>query len=400
MVAQTHVGATRARSGLPCARIGGVKATWAKALSWRVSQQFLAEPAPTVVEAARRVGGIQAQVMSAAELAAGLRAGQSPAAVRAALWAERSLVKTWAMRGTLHLLPADELPMWVAALRHKEGSIRRGQAWERYHGVTVAQLEAITAAVGEVLGTEPVTREELAHAVSGATGSAELGRAVRAGFGGTILKSAAANGELCFAPDRGRNVTFVDPRAWLGGGWKEPDVDAATTAVVHRFLDAYGPATAADLARWWGVPAAEGKKLLRPLAAELIEVDLDGVRCWLTPLGAEGLAAARPLRSHVRLLPAFDTYVLAPHGHRRHAWPDGLHGRISRTAGWITPTLVVDGRIAGVWSLGRASGAATVEIEAFGALSKPVRAAAEAGARSYEALLGTPLTVTFTTVGA
>ena len=140
--------------------------------------------------------------------------------------------------------------------------------------------------------------------------------------------------------------------------------------------------------------------MLRPLLAELVEVDLDGDACWLTPAGAEGLAAARPLRGHVRLLPAFDTYVLAPHGHRRHAWPEGLHGRISRTAGWITPTLVVDGRITGVWSLQRTAGPATIEIEAFGPLSRATQAAAVSAARSYEALLDMPLTIAFASVEA
>lgn len=372
-----------------------MEVSWEQAVSWRVGRQLLLEPRGTAVEAARQLAGVQAQVMSSAELAVGIRTGQRPDDVRASLWADRTLLKTWAMRGTLHLLPADELPTWVAALRAKEQAARRGTAWERYHGITVEQLGAITAAVGEVLGPEPLTREELAAAVAAATGAADLGEAVRKGFGGTILKTAAANGDLCFGPDRGRNVTFVDARAWVPGRWQEPDAREALGTVVHRFLDAYGPATTADFARWWGVSPADAKRALRPLAADLVEVELDRAAAWLTPAGAEGLVAAAPLRGHVRLLPAFDTYVLSPHGHRRHTWPEGLHGRISRAAGWITPTLLVDGHIAGVWSHDRRGEALAVEIEAFGRLSRPVRAAAEAHASSYEVLLGTPVTVTW-----
>ena len=369
-----------------------VKVTWDQALSWRVGAQLLLEPAGTAVETARQVAGVQAQVMSSAELAVGIRTGRPPEHVRASLWEDRSLVKTWAMRGTLHLLPTDELPTWVAALRAKEQAARRGQAWERYHGVTVGELSRITAAVGEVLGREPVNREELGAAVSSATGEPHLGEAVRTGFGGTILKTAAANGDLCFGPDRGRNVTFVDARQWVPGRWEEPEATEATAFVVHRFLDAYGPATADDFARWWGVVPADGKRAIRPLAADLVEVDLDGTAAWLTPAGAEAVAATTPLRGHVRLLPAFDTYVIAPHGHRRHAWPDGLHDRISRKAGWITPALVVDGRIAGVWAHERMGDTVVVDIEPFGRLSKPVRTAAEAHARSYETLLEAPVT--------
>jgi hypothetical protein len=143
------------------------------------------------------------------------------------------------------------------------------------------------------------------------------------------------------------------------------------------------------------VVPADGKRAVRPLAGELVEVDLEGSAAWLTPSGAEAVAAAKPLRGHVRLVPAFDTYVLAPHSHRRHAWPEGLHDRISRKAGWNTPALLVDGRVAGVWSHERRGAAAAVEIEAFAPLSKRTRAAAEAHARSYETLLGAPVAVTW-----
>ena len=372
------------------------KVSWPKALSWRVGRQLLgSERGQDGVEVARRLGGVQAQVMSSAELAVGVRTGQKPESVRTALWSERTLVKTWAMRGTLHLLPADELPTWVAALRVKEQSARRGPAWERYHGITVAQLDATTAAVAEVLAADPLTREELGRRVGEATDDPALADIVRASFGGSILKSAAAYGDLCFAPDRGRNVTFVNPRSWLGGTWTEPDPADAFSTVAHRFFDAYAPATVADFGRWWGVSAADAKKVLRPLVDDLVACDLDGVTSLVTPAGAEGLAAAKPLRGHVRLLPAFDTYVLAPHGHRRHAWPEGLHARISRPAGWITPVVIVDGRIVGVWAHERGKGSFAITIEAFGSLSPSVRAAAEAQAHAYEALLSAPVEVSW-----
>ncbi|MDP8929981.1 MAG: winged helix DNA-binding domain-containing protein [Actinomycetota bacterium] len=263
--------------------------TWQQVVSWRVARQLLHDPAGSVVEGARRLAGIQAQVMSSAELAIVVRTGLGPELVRDALWSDRTLVKTWAMRGTLHLLAADELPTWVTALRLEEQTDRRGAAWERYHGVTVDQLETITAAVGELLGASPLTREELGVAVADATGDASYAEVVRTSFGGTILKTAAANGELCFGPNRGQNVTFVAPKQWLPGPWREPDADTATRFVVSRFLDAYGPATDRDFARWWGVPPSDGKKLLRPLRDELVEVDVDDVVSLLTPAGADGL---------------------------------------------------------------------------------------------------------------
>src|SRR5689334_10966867 len=92
--------------------------TWAQVNTWRLAQHSLAPRLAEgqLVEAVSRTGGIQAQVMSAAELAIGARAdGVTPQAVQSALWRERTLVKTWAMRGTLHLLAAGDLPAFVAA---------------------------------------------------------------------------------------------------------------------------------------------------------------------------------------------------------------------------------------------------------------------------------------------
>ncbi|MEN3315348.1 MAG: hypothetical protein V7605_1582 [Acidimicrobiaceae bacterium] len=367
--------------------------TWPQAVAWRVGRQLLARRQGTAVDVARQVAGVQAQVMSSAELAIGTRTGQPPERVRTALWADRSLVKTWAMRGTLHLFAADDLPTWVAALRRKEQAARRGAAWERYHGITVAQLDVTTAAVAEVLDATPMTRQELGEGVAEVSGDASLAEVVRTAFGGTILKVAAANGDLCFAPDRGRNVTFVNPRTWLAGDWSEPDAETATAVVARRFFDAYGPATADDFARWWGVSAAEGKRLLRPLAGELVTVDVDGEAALLTPAGADDIAGAVARRGHVRLLPAFDTYVLAPRSHRRHTWPEGLHARISRPAGWITPVLLVDGGIAGVWGHARRGGSVHLDVEAFAPLPRATRAAVETEAKTYEALLGAPVEV-------
>ena len=129
--------------------------------------------------------------------------------------------------------------------------------------------------------------------------------------------------------------------------------------------------------------------MLKPVVDDLVGVDLDGAAALVTPAGAEGLAAGTRLRDHVRLLPAFDTYVLAPRSHRRHAWPDGLHARISRPAGWITPVLLVDGRAEGVWSHERKGSRLTVTIEPFAAASDDVRTGAEQQARRLAEFFGT-----------
>jgi hypothetical protein len=93
---------------------------WSQVNAWRLAQHGLSPrlEREKIVEAVRRTGGIQAQLMSAAEMAIGVRLdGLTPQEVRSTLWQERTLVKTWAMRGTLHLLPSEDIPLYAAARR-------------------------------------------------------------------------------------------------------------------------------------------------------------------------------------------------------------------------------------------------------------------------------------------
>lgn len=116
-----------------------------------------------------------------------------------ALWTDRSVVRVWAMRGTLHLLPADELDLWVSALTDRDSRLRYARSWERSHGVTAAQLHVITDAIGDVLGATPLSRSELAAAVCARLGDPALHEPLWTGWG-VLLKPAAARGLLCSGP--------------------------------------------------------------------------------------------------------------------------------------------------------------------------------------------------------
>ena len=147
--------------------------------------------------------------MSAAELAIWARAeGLSLGNVQESLWERRELVKTWCMRGTLHLLPAAEWPLWSAALSFRDQW--RRPAWLKWFGLTLEEMEQLIATIGRELGDEGMTREELA-----ALAPEHLREEFLRGWG-SHLKPAANSGMLVFGPNRGRNVTFVHPEAWLG----------------------------------------------------------------------------------------------------------------------------------------------------------------------------------------
>lgn len=289
--------------------------------------------------------GLHAQVLSSAQLTLWARVEAAPD-VEDLLWRDRSLVKTWAQRGTLHLHRTDELPLWVGAQADLKPRYEV-KSWLKHFQLTPDDVQRIITGVPEALADGPKSREELAAAIHEG-----LGR----GYG-DLLKPVAFRGELIYAQD-GR---FALPEPF------EPmDVRAATQEVARRFLTRYGPATREDLAKWFGhqSPAKAG----RWFPEDVVE----------TPFGlaleadVPDMEAAEP-EGHVRLLPAFDQYVVAaPRDERATAAPE----RIYRPGGWFSPVLLVDGVMAGVWSVDDG----VVTIEPFAPVGAAVRDAAEAEA--------------------
>jgi len=361
---------------------------WDQVLGWRVARHRLDAPAGTPVEVASALAGVQTQVASSAHQVLAVRcASPDGIDVDRLLWTDRALVKTWALRGTLHLLPAAEWAEWVALLRTREWRIT--PAWVKHHGVTEAELDAVTAAVPEALAAGPLTRDELADRVAALTGHAHLSEQLRSGWT-AVFKPAAAQGLLCQGPPRDGNITFVAPARWLGedAARPAPDPDEAVAVLLARFLDAYGPATREDLARWLGVQPKIARQLLARHTGGLVEVDVAGAKAWMTPAGAEAAAEAEPA-SGVHLLPGFDPYVLAPISHRAEIIPAGQVDAVSRAAGWISPVLLVDGRIAGTWEPSSAHGVTTVTVTPFAKLPKAVVTAARAHLEArYTAVFG------------
>jgi uncharacterized protein YcaQ len=355
--------------------------SWEAVLAWRVARQGLARRAPAGdwLDVVSRIAGLHAQVQSSAELTLLARVdGLEPETVKRALWTDRSLVRTWAMRGTLHLLPAAELALWVGA----QGVIRpryETASWRKTFGMASAEAAAVLDAIREALDGDPLTRDELADAVAGALGSERLGEAVRGSFG-TMPKLAAFRGDVVFAPPKGPKVRFTRPDRWLEDGWEPEPPRAAMAAVIRRHLAAYGPASRESFARWFGMPsAAQAGKLIAALGDEVAEVNVEGFEGWMLRADVAAAGAAQP-SGVVSLLPAFDQYVVAAPREETPVLAAAHKDRVYRRQGWLSPVLLVDGVIAGVWRHEAKLGEVNVVIEPFAPVGDDVRAGAEAEA--------------------
>ncbi|GAA1832311.1 winged helix DNA-binding domain-containing protein [Actinomadura chokoriensis] len=304
----------------------------------------------SAVEVVRRLAGVQAQVASAGELAVAVRqAAPERGAVPKALLDERTLVKTWAMRGTLHLLPADDAAAYLALC----STVRQWEkpSWQRNFGATPADLEALAEATTTALaGGAALTREELTEAVVEETGSHHLTEVLGSGWG-TLLKPLAWWGVLCYGPSQGTRVTFTAPERWLPGWTGLPPLEDAARTVIRAYLGAHGPATP-EMFDNWLMRKMNRKKDVRGwfAAAEdgLSTVEVDGVQMYVLDEHRDELLATEPSAS-VRLLGGFDQYVLGAGTGATYLVPAEHRTKVSRTAGWISPVVLHGGRVAGVW---------------------------------------------------
>ncbi len=328
-----------------------MKVTWRQALSWRIERHLLEPVGRLPVDGVvRRLCGVQAQVASSAELAIRVRSRTSrPGEVGRAL-AEGRLIKTWAMRGTLHLLTPEDGGAFLSLMA--AGRSWERPSWERYFGVSPAQIEHLRHVVREELDGRVLTRDELVGAVVARPGLDHVGDALRSGWG-TLLKPLAWQGALCFGPSRGTRVTFMLPEdaspRWAG----IPDPDEAAPAAILAYFGAYGPTTIDAFANWLA-GGWFGRRLLRgwfdAIADRLVEVDVEGERAFVLAEDLDSLAAARP-SSPLRLLPGFDQYVLGPGTKDAHVVPGARRWSVSKQSGWISPVVVVDGVVCGTWEL-------------------------------------------------
>jgi hypothetical protein len=325
-----------------------LEVTWPQVFAWRMKRQSLVpRTSDPVDEIVRRCAGIQAQVHSAAVLAiAQRRRSPKPGDVDRALWQERSIVKTWAMRGTLHLIAADELPNVVATMRTLNPW--RRASWERYFHVTAAEVDMVRDAIGEVLEGRVLTREELGAEVAERVRSRHVRELLRSGWG-MLLKPAAYAGVLIQGPPSGRNVTYTRPDTWLGS-WSEGHPVAGGVALVRSYLRAHGPARTQDVAAWWARQTpGKVKTWFEAIADDLVEVDVEGRHSFLLAADLDGLRRQRPI-TEVRLLPGFDQYVLAAARDIEALVPAARRADVFRTAGWISPIIVRGGAVVGTWS--------------------------------------------------
>lgn len=322
--------------------------TWEQVIGRRLERHHLLRPAPAggLAEVTSAICGAHAQVAPSSELMLGLRvAGITRQNVRAALWETRTLVKTVGLRGTLHLLPAGEVPMWMAAntLRFPAEERRR-----RQNGVDMDRFFEVVEAISDMVGPEPISRPQLEEELERRVGAWAVSK--NPGWVGSYANWpmavgwAAALGRVCYGPGHGGRSTFVSLAGW--SGWWEEDPFQAGLWVLRRFLRAYGPSTPAEFARWFALEPKITRQLFAALEGELATVEVEGEKRQQLADDLDGFEAAP---TSVNLLPHFDVYVVGSHPRRQLIPPDTAIGEAAPGTAAGLPVVLVGGRVRGTW---------------------------------------------------
>jgi hypothetical protein len=323
----------------------------------------------SVARLVRDLCGVQAQDVSAASLAMRARCmGLAEGDLKRALFEDRSVIRTWLMRGTLHLIAVEDLD-WILALMAPR-FIRSGRGRRMELGLDEDTGAKGVRAISKLLrGGTPLTRREIARHLD-ELGIPTAGQAII-----HLIRLAALQGVLCYGPDREGQETFVFLEDWIERGSPLPE-EQAQVELARRYLAAYAPAAPEDFAAWSGLPLGMARAAWEKLTNEIIEVEIEGEAAWIGTAQAEGLDLLIEGTPIVNLLPNFDPYLLG-YRNRNLSVPKAYAKRIHPGGGMLRPAVLVDGLAAGVWKIKRGKKGVAVTIEPFGGLKNGVETALE-----------------------
>ena len=363
---------------------GAVQVTRPQALAWRLGRQLL-EPvgASSAEDVVRRLTAVPAQ--SDAELAVRTRQqSHRPGELSEALRDGR-LVRTFAFRGAVHLLTPEDGGAYLTL--RAAGRQWELPSWQEYYGLAPKDWPAFRETVRDALEDHPLTPDELGAALSARPGY-ERFREIFANGPWTLLKALAWQGDLAFGPSREGEPTFQllaqNPR-WAG----LPHLDDAGRQAIEAYVRAYGPATTDHLQYWLGAGLSAGRRRIQGWLAELYQrlapVVVDGAASFVLAEDLDELLGTEPTTT-VRLLPAYDQWVLGPGTADATIVPPAQRAVVSRGANVV----VVGGVVAGTWSVRHDH----LTVSFFGGAGRPSSDALDEGIARLGASLPRPLLTT------
>jgi hypothetical protein len=341
-----------------------------------INQQIAATRCKEPAELVRSLGAMQAQDYLGTLWAIGLRL---PAAtendVERAI-ADRTIVRTWPLRSTLHFVAAADVH-WFLDLLGPRIISTANFLHERY-GLDAAELSRIRKVLVKALqGSQQLTRDEVYAILERAKISIEGPR------GRHILWRMGVERVICFGSRRGKQATFTLLDEWTPQV-RKLDQEAALAELTFRYFKGHGPATLQDFVWWSGLKISDAKTGLGMVSSRLQSLAVNDKVYWMNP-EAPSLGKKEPI---VYLLPGFDEYLLGYRDRSASLDPVDAQKIQPGSNGMFSSTMVIDGKVAGTWKRALTKKAVRISTSFFRALNKTEARALEEARRRYCAFLG------------
>jgi hypothetical protein len=320
------------------------------------------------------LGAVQAQDYLGSLWGIGLRTASALESDVEQAIADRSIVRTWPMRGTLHFVAAEDVRWMLRLLTPRV--VARSASRHRQLGLDAATFVKSRSRLEKALGGgRTLTRPEVYRVLEASGVQTTEQRGIH------ILGQLAMQGVLCFGARSGRQPTFALLGEWIPPS-RDLERDEALGELARRYFTSHGPATLHDFAWWSGLSLGDTRRGLEVAGKTLTESVAGASAYWSAPSRSAPRRAAA-----VHLLPAYDEYTVAYRD--RSAFLDPADAERTRN-GIFSSVVMVEGRIVGTWRRRATRDHVLVTTELFARPSRAVHRALEAVVKRYGDFLGLP----------
>ena len=326
------------------------------------------------------MGALQAQDYYSALWAIGLRMkGAIYDEIEQAV-ADKSIVRTWPMRGTLHFVAADDVHWMLELMTPRVIASSAGRF--RRLGIDETRLrKSKDLTIKALQGGKQCTRPEMYKLMEASNIPTSNQRGMQ------ILWRLALDGVICTGPRVGKQHTFVLLDEWIPDQ-RQMNWEEALAELTHRYFRSHGPATIYDFSWWSGLTIKDVRRGIEMVGSDLINRSIDGQNFWIMDHIQD-----KEARSHtVHLLPAFDEYLVA-YKDRSAAMDPTRINQVYTTNGIFSSVIIANGKVAGTWKRIIHKDRVVIETNTFEPISKSRRQAIVKEARRYGKFIGLPAMV-------
>lgn len=345
--------------------------------NYRLFNQHIASP--HLKESGQLVawlGAMQAQDYAGAKWSIGLRLPDATDTDIEQAIADRTIVRTWPMRGTLHFVAAADVRWLLKLLTPRVIAQTAGRSRQlELDEAIFAHSKQLFA--GALQGGKHLTRAEMQQTLE------EAGISTAGQRGYHILVRSAQDGLICFGVPQGKQQTFTLLDEWIAPT-KALARDEALAELARRYFTGHGPATVHDLARWSGLTLTDARAGLEQVKTQLRQETVNGQTYWLSP----DIPASPTESPTAYLLPGFDEYLLGYTDRSAVLEPAHAPKIVPGNNGMFMPTVVIDGRVAGLWKRTLKKDKLILILSPFASFSQAESQAINPAAERYRYFMG------------